>query len=67
MTTNPLPGYDAWKTMSPDEEAERTTLRGECDCCGEVKPRLWRVVAHGIETYACAECCHSGEDAEDDR
>jgi hypothetical protein len=44
-----------------------TFLRGECDCCGEYKPQLWRVTYTGIETYACAECCQANDDAEDDR
>ena len=44
-----------------------TFLRGECDCCGEDKPRLWRVTAHNIETFACADCCQANDDAEDDQ
>ena len=32
------------------------TARGECDCCGEYKDKLFRLMAYGIETYACAEC-----------
>ena len=71
MSDYSLPGYDTWKTMSPDksENACATTfLRGECDCCGEDKPQLWRIVtAHNIETFACAECCQANDDAEDDR
>ncbi len=29
-----------------------------CDCCGEMAPRgdIGRVVAYGIETYACGRC-----------
>lgn len=30
-----------------------------CDCCGEMVPRdeIGRVIAYGIETFACARCC----------
>ncbi len=29
-----------------------------CDCCGEMVPRdeIGRVIAYGIETYACGRC-----------
>ena len=38
-----------------------------CDCCGEMVPRddIGRVVAYGIETYACGRC--RGEDPREAR
>ena len=44
-----------------------TFLRGECDCCGEDRPQLWRVTYLEIETFACADCCQADEDAENDQ
>ena len=70
MSDYSLPGYDAWKTDVPGPGTKRarpTFLRGECDCCGEDKPQLWRVIAHNIETFVCADCCQANDDAEDDR
>ncbi len=47
-----LPGYDAWKTMSPDEEnpqcefcgaSERETCHGwQPDCCNGECGKIWR-------------------------
>ena len=35
-----------------------TDNMASCDCCGEMVPRdeIGRVVAYGIETYACGQC-----------
>ena len=41
------------------------SAQGDCDICGEWKPRLLRVIAYGTETYACPECC--GDIEENDR
>lgn len=33
-----------------------TTLLGTCDCCGKEDAEISRVIAYGIETFACEEC-----------
>jgi len=39
-------------------------FHGDCDCCGNNRPQLFRVVAYGIETFICAACCEN-DDATD--
>jgi hypothetical protein len=48
-----IPGYDAWKTMSPDDADQR------CEFCGA------RDVGTGWEPKECTgECCRSWRDAD---
>lgn len=51
-TSNPFsPEYD------PPYDEEEVRL-AQCDCCGKMVDRdqIVRLIAYGIETYACDEC-----------
>ena len=56
-------GYDHWKTTNPADEflgpePDEEIRQAQCDCCGKMvgRDQICRLIAYGIETYACDEC-----------
>lgn len=48
--------------------SNETTMRiGECDVCGLEPRALRKVIAYGIETYACGRCLGDDPDGDIDR
>ena len=46
------------RLMMPARADDDKNKMASCDCCGEMVPRdeIGRVIAYGIETFACARC-----------
>ncbi|HEY1888471.1 MAG TPA: hypothetical protein VGG86_20880 [Roseiarcus sp.] len=59
-----LPGYDAWKTETPEDEAYRKMGRVACECCLERRASgsyefggVWK----GVVEYLCEDCAQERE------